>query len=450
MLARTIQLPLPGSPAFIGPMPVVQNRLSQLDLNALYEELKHRYDGYRCVKCKRQPWTCWGGKDNPTHVLRCSCGVGAWANLESSQNWMKEKVASLIERQGGGGALAVYDNETALARVQEGKTAGLFPQNVTTEQLGMLAKAAVAYGLDPLFGELIIYQGKPYITIEGRRRLDANAGHHPSIRYRPLTDDEERYYKSVDALNPRDVALVCIGTDEHGATIEAIGILLAEEREIHGNNASTPQVKRPIEMVQKRGEMRYRKQAYGPHPLPEGMERIMGDDDSVVEGSSRVLDATPISGAKTALADKAEEQQKGDGTPKAPRQQTKRTPKAADPEKVCQEHGKGWALDGDGIQFHPIEGGARCEKGATPQENGVVPPEQTPEGADPSEEAPTTFAQLQSRLDSEQVAWDGFQLQYLGTSWKLYTEQGGTVASAWSIYLEKTAAVDLLESELVD
>lgn len=427
------------------PVPVTPNRLPQVELNALYEELKHRYDGYRCVKCRRQPWTCWGGKGNPTHVLRCSCGVEAWPNLESSKNWMREKLADMIQRQTGGGALAVYDQETALTRVQECKSGGLFPRDVTQEQLAMLAKATVAYGLDPMFQELTIYQGKPYITIDGRRRLDANAGHHPSIRFRPLNAEEVEYYRSVDALHPRDVALICVGTDEWGATSEAIGILLASERE---GNANTPQVKRPIEMTQKRGEMRWRKMAYGPHPLPIGMEGIMGDDDSVVEGTARVLDATPISGPKAALAEQAEAQQT-QNKPKAPRQQTKRTPKAQDPDKFCAEHQKGWAPGDGGVLGHPLDGGGWHDKPGTTQDSGGIPPEQTADESVPSDErAPTTFVQLQSRLDSEQVGWDGFQLQYLGTSWELFTKGGGTVAEAWSLYLEKTAAVDQLASEL--
>lgn len=351
----------------------------------------------------------------------------------------------MIERQAGGGAITVYDQETALARVQEGKTAGLFPQNVTTEQLGMLAKAAVAYGLDPLFGELTIYQGKPYISIEGRRRLDANAGHHPSIRFRPLNADEVEYYRSVDALAPRDVALICVGTDEYGATTEAIGILLASEREIHQtsggrDNSATPQVKRPIEMTQKRAEMRWRKMQYGPHPLPAGMERIMGDDEPTVEGTSRVLDATPIAAPASGLGAPA-----SDSKPKAKTQQTKRTPKAQDPDKFCSEHQKGWAPGEGGVLGHPLDGGGWHDKGSIPEESVDTPPEQTV----PSEDgAPTTFPALQARLDAEQVAWDGFQLQYLGTSWDLYTKGGGTVSSAWSLYLEKTADVAQLASEL--
>ena len=31
------------------PGPATPNRLPQVELNKLYEELTHRYDGYRCV-----------------------------------------------------------------------------------------------------------------------------------------------------------------------------------------------------------------------------------------------------------------------------------------------------------------------------------------------------------------------------------------------------------------
>ena len=420
----------------------------QRGLDQLFEELKRRYDDYRCVKCKNQPWPAWGGH---THVLRCSCGVEAWPNLESSKNWMKEKLADMIERQTGGGAIVIYNEETALARVQEAKAGGLFPQNATQPQMLMLAKAAVAYGLDPLFGELTLYQGKPYITIDGRRRLDADAGHHPSIRFRPLTADEVRYYWELDALKPRDVPIICVGVDDYGAESEAIGILLAHERD---GNANTPQVQRPIEMSQKRAEMRWRKMAYGPHPLPDSVKDLMSTAEEFVEGSSRELDSTPIAAPASATRQPAPATEP---KPKAHPQQTKRPPKNQDPDKFCQEHGRAWAVGEGGVLGHPIEGGGWHDKPSTPQDDPGAPEQETaaggggePDKSRDDREPPQSMAGLQVRLERRDVNWDGFQARYLKMPWEEWAKLNGptAVAMAWTRYLELEGAAEL-EKELL-
>ena len=45
-----------------------------------------------------------------------------------------------------------------------------WPKDLTLQEKRMMATVALEYGLDPLMGELSIYQGKPYVCINGRRR----------------------------------------------------------------------------------------------------------------------------------------------------------------------------------------------------------------------------------------------------------------------------------------
>lgn len=56
--------------------------------------------------------------------------------------------------------------------------AGLFPTNMTPLQAGELARLALMYGLDPMAGELTVYEGKPLVTFDGRMR---KANEHPEF-----------------------------------------------------------------------------------------------------------------------------------------------------------------------------------------------------------------------------------------------------------------------------
>lgn len=58
------------------------------------------------------------------------------------------------------------------------KAVGLFPGNMTPLQAATLARLALMYGLDPLAGELTVYEGKPFVTIDGRLR---KANEHPQF-----------------------------------------------------------------------------------------------------------------------------------------------------------------------------------------------------------------------------------------------------------------------------
>ncbi len=276
----------------------------QRELNKLFDELMARHNGYRCVKCHRQPWPAWSGD---THQLRCACGPdfdGRGGTLEPAGNWMKEKLANMIERQTQvGGAMVIHDHETALARATEANIAGLWPQTATPQQLQLIAKAALAYGLDPLMGELILYQGKPFIGIDGRRRLDSRAGHHPSIKFRPLTAEEKEWFTEAGSMEEGDLAGYCILEDRNtNQVVEGFGKVTKAQREEMrtkqggGTYKASPVLSaHPIEMFEKRCETRARKMAYGPNPIPAGLEGIMGDDEQIIEGEGRMLDNEAIS-----------------------------------------------------------------------------------------------------------------------------------------------------------
>lgn len=99
-------------------------------------------------------------------------------------------------------ALALVDDSQVEALVA--RAAPLWPKECTPQQKLMVARLALAYGLDPILGELTIYQGKPWITIDGRLRKAHESGKFRGIvEDRPATPEE---YKAL-RCDPNNVYL---------------------------------------------------------------------------------------------------------------------------------------------------------------------------------------------------------------------------------------------------
>lgn len=77
------------------------------------------------------------------------------------------------------------------AEMEQRVNSAKWPANLTVVEKQMLATVALEYGLDPLMGELSIFQGKPYICINGRRRKAQEHGDMDGMEdTRPATRDE--------------------------------------------------------------------------------------------------------------------------------------------------------------------------------------------------------------------------------------------------------------------
>jgi hypothetical protein len=244
------------------------------------------------------------------------------------------------------GALAVPQTREAMQeRANLTVQAGLWPQGMTPNQKGLTVQVALAYGLDPLMGELVLYQGKPLITLNARRRKDVEAGHHPSIKFRFLTAEEKQGYLEAGAINEGDLVQVGILTTEWGNSVEGIGKVTKAEREVtsprsrdHRGLAHPIVADNPIEMCQKRAETRARLMAYGPIPLPERIGISMSE--MVAQGVTVEGEVVGPGDAAPARLPAGEPRpgtaQAGDAPPAPPRE-------ARDPERDINE------LYGDGI-----------------------------------------------------------------------------------------------------
>lgn len=370
--------------------------MTQAQLNRLYEELKAQSRNLRCVKCRSDVWPAW---NRGTWDFRCREGFNPeWS---SKPDWQAEQLSKLLEKDTKMTQPQAAES-SMLARVSQAQGLGLFPEKGNPSQLTLMAQAALAYGLDPLMQEIILYQGKPFITIDGRRRLDANAGHHPSIRFRLLTQDEREFYTEAGALSQGDIAHVCVLTTEWGNTVEAFGRVLAKQRDPNQRGAGfIPTVLYTIEMSQKRAEARARRMAYGPSPRPELLDPIVVvAEDGVIEGE--LVEHTPEIVVPV--------------RPRPPRSASTAGP------VVCPIHNIRMGA-------HPTEG--RCHKlpDGTYCKGGIAMATPNP-GEGESEFPDTPLGQLQRAVNQEEMTWQDFQNQVLKMPWEEWVTLGGAADTA--------------------
>ncbi len=163
-------------------------------------------------------------------------------------------------------ALQKLDQEKMLERVKQAR----FPQDLSTQEINLIALVSREYGLDPLFGELMVYQGKPYITIDARRRKAQETGLLDGINSRPATK-EERKARQIPEEDYLYIAEVWVKGAAH--PFEGIGRVRAAE--IKGSEW-LPIVKDPGDMAEKRAESEGLRRAF--HiPLPSFEEIITGE-----------------------------------------------------------------------------------------------------------------------------------------------------------------------------
>lgn len=256
-------------------------------------EMRHLTQSHRCGDCGGRLIMAWQGAPPPAwgqgqHMLRCARDSGH-STLAKIPNTKKVADArrgivevDIMTGQEVGTALAVPQTRAEMiGRAEQAIKANLWPSIMTPAVKALMVHTALAYGLDPLMGELVLYQGKPLVTINARRRRDAEAGHHPTIKFRFLTPEEKAGYVEAGAMEEGDLIQHGTIVTEYGNSFETIGKVTRKERKSGKQPVATDN---PIEMAQKRCEARLRLMAYGPIPLPRGMAEAVLEQGQVVEG----------------------------------------------------------------------------------------------------------------------------------------------------------------------
>jgi len=121
-------------------------------------------------------------------------------------------------------AIIPFDPNRAIQKVDDSQVKALanapvWPRDCNENQRVMVARLAIAYGLDPMMGELTVYQGKPWLTIDGRIRIASESGKYQGIiEDRPATADE---YKALKC-SPDEVYLWYVSV-KHADWIKPVG-----------------------------------------------------------------------------------------------------------------------------------------------------------------------------------------------------------------------------------
>ena len=189
-------------------------------------------------------------------------------------------------------ALTKLDPQAMMERVNQAR----FPQDLTIADRQLIAKISIEYGLDPLFNELMIYQGRPYITIDSRRRKAQETGLLDGINARPATK-AEKVARRIPEEDYLFIAEVWVKGASH--PFEGVGRVRAEETT---GDKHLPIVKDPAAQCEKRAEAQALRRAF--HlPLPSFEEIVEGE--FVVIGEKKEAPkskSTALKGAKDTTA----------------------------------------------------------------------------------------------------------------------------------------------------
>ena len=394
-------------------------------------EAKRLVRNFVCGECGGELIDPWGGAYGiKGQVVRCVASVGHQGQRPRGRETRRlydgttgrtvtyDVQTQQIVRRPDGTALALPDNEPGMVdRMTQAASLGKFPgKDVTPQQIRNLALMALVYQLDPLMDEIMPYQGHPYITISGRRRIDERAGKRPSIKISPMDVNTYNAYVRMGAIDDGDIVVVGEFTETAtGQTVEATGRVLASETQGGPKRDHLPIVKWRMEMAWKRCEARGRKMLYGPLALPAGMDRLVRlieEDDAGNADAEAAAITAPVAVVEST----------GEIVEHSPNPPEEPPPDLG----VCQVHGNPWAATPRGWIGHRTDDGA-CWKDQ-PDEG---PDDLAPASEDADAEG-GALTDLQTRLGAFGWEWQNFQEEVLKMPWEEWLRLGQGVEVAWT------------------
>uniref|UniRef100_A0A6M3IXX1 Uncharacterized protein n=1 Tax=viral metagenome TaxID=1070528 RepID=A0A6M3IXX1_9ZZZZ len=249
--------------------------LTEADIT--HEQMKDAVNkGYLCGKCGGTISIAWGGSIGINgYILRCGNDIthtGITRHDKKHEQKMKESFSM------DSTALQKMTETQMVERVNMAR----FPQDLTPADKKLLAQVAITYGFDPLMGEVSIYQGRPFVSIDGRYRKAQETEQLDGVETRPATKQEREDWQipAGDYFFHSEVYL-------KGARKPFIGWGRVYMAETVGGKGFKPVEKNPQRMAEKRAEAQALRKAF--HiPLPS-IEDI-GNPDYDVE--STAIDVT--------------------------------------------------------------------------------------------------------------------------------------------------------------
>ncbi len=150
--------------------------------------------GAKCGKCQGVLTLAWGGAHGYNgHILKCS---DITHDTLTRHDKKYEEQINIIrrERKLDSKALMIMEPKAMMERVNMAK----FPQDLTVKEKELLAEVAITYGFDPLMNEVTIYQGRPYVSTDGRYRKAQETDKLDGVESRPATQEERKDWKIPD------------------------------------------------------------------------------------------------------------------------------------------------------------------------------------------------------------------------------------------------------------
>jgi hypothetical protein len=238
------------------------------------EEMKRlAEDGHLCGECGGRLTVAFvNGQD----VLRC--GNSLEHKTITRHDYRDEK--RIGEYRMDSTALTKMTPGMMEARVAIGK----FSSDLAPIERKHLAMLAINYGFDPAMGEMTIYQGRPYISIDGRYRKAQETGKLAGVNTVPATPEEYKAWK----IPEEDYFFkAVVKKRENGNVDEYTGWGRVRASETHGKGFR-PVESNPQRMAEKRAESQALRKAFHIDlPGISDFEDIGVDDPNIIESTAR-------------------------------------------------------------------------------------------------------------------------------------------------------------------
>ena len=179
-------------------------------------------------------------------------------------------------------AVREYSDSAIKTRMKLNQQAGYGLERASAAQLNIVFLLCQRYQLDPV-SDLTLFEGRPFITIDGRLRL---LRRHPDYRgyaCRPLPKDEKIEW----GFEPEDIVVECIirtatwGEISARGRVAATEVNAARERARQSGKKAAPIGTHPVEMAEKRAIARAERAAFG-------QEAVL-DDEEIEQATQAVI-----------------------------------------------------------------------------------------------------------------------------------------------------------------
>jgi hypothetical protein len=220
---------------------------------------------FRHCKCGGCLTIAWGGAFGvQCKILRCGRDV-THTQMESVKPW-SEKDRQINDDKRRFRNHMPMNNSLTILQPEEMKRrfadAGLLKTALDPNLLNVIVGVALQYQLDPLMGEIMIYQGRLYVTRDGRLRNAQESGQFDGIDTRPANLEE----KQARGLEKEDY-LFRAEAWVKGASHPFVGWGTVKKKEVDKKNTGPssdflPIVNDPAAMAEKRAQVKALKLAF--------------------------------------------------------------------------------------------------------------------------------------------------------------------------------------------